>query len=119
MKRLRQSVANISIPILAKITVPYVFLAGLIALGGTFLVTRVVFDSVEERFTNQLIEAGLLASESMVRVEQDLLEDVRVLSFLGGMASAVVTCPPKPDPRTMLRIRPKETGNAPQEKILH
>jgi putative nucleotidyltransferase with HDIG domain len=81
--------ANISIPILAKITVPYVFLAGLIAVGGTFLVTRVVFDSVEERFTNQLIEAALLASESMVGLEQDLLEDVRVISFLGGMAEAV------------------------------
>lgn len=89
MTRIKQILANISIPILAKITVPYVFLAGLIALGGTFLVTRVVFDSVEERFTNQLIEAGLLASESMVRAEQDLLEDVRVLSFLGGMGAAV------------------------------
>ncbi len=30
-----------------------------------------------------------------------------------------VTCPPKPDPHTMLRIRPKETGNAQKATILN
>ena len=31
----------------------------------------------------------------------------------------LVTCPPKPDPHTMLRIRPKETGNAKKETLLN
>ncbi len=84
-KRLHQAY----VPILTQITVPYVILAILIAAGGTYLITRVVIDSVEERFTNQLIETGLLAEEGVVREEEDLLESLRLISHIRGVDLAV------------------------------
>ena len=80
---------NTQIPILTKITLPYLILALLIAVGGSYLVTRVVIDSQEERFANQLIETGLLASESIVREEEELLENLRLVSHVQGIAQAV------------------------------
>jgi HD-GYP domain-containing protein (c-di-GMP phosphodiesterase class II) len=77
------------IPIFTQITVPYILLAMVIAAGGTFIVTSVIFDSVEERFTNQLIETALLAQESLVRQEEDLLEDLRLASNIQGVDLAV------------------------------
>jgi len=37
------------------------------AFRAAYVITQIVFDTIEERFTNQLIEAGKLASELMVR----------------------------------------------------
>jgi len=36
-----------------KLILPYVLLSLLIALGGGIIITRMVIDSVEDRFTNQ------------------------------------------------------------------
>ena len=80
---------SIQIPILTKITIPYAILALFIALGGSYIITNVIIDSVEERFTNQLIETGLLASEGIVRREDALLEDLRLISHIQGMATAL------------------------------
>jgi putative nucleotidyltransferase with HDIG domain len=85
MKTARRS---IQIPILTKITVPYVILALIIAAGGSYIISRVIIDSVEERFTNQLIETGLLASEGIVREEEGLVENLRLISHVQGMAEA-------------------------------
>ena len=65
---------QIKLPIRAKITVPYLFLAILIAISAAFLVTSIVFDTVEERYRNQLGEVGQLSSELMVIEENKLLE---------------------------------------------
>lgn len=73
----------------AKLTLPYVLLALLIALGGGAIVTQVVLDSVEDRFNDQLIETRKLASELMVREENRLLENLRLLSHTQGMAFAI------------------------------
>ena len=78
------------IPILTQITVPYVILALIIAAGGTFIITRVIVDSVEERFTNQLAETQLLAKEGIVREEDDLLESLRLITHIQGVDQAVV-----------------------------
>jgi putative nucleotidyltransferase with HDIG domain len=74
----------------AKLTLPYVLLALLVALGGGIIVTQVMIDSLEERFTNQLIETRKLASEVMVREENDLLETLRLLSYTEGMSTAIL-----------------------------
>ncbi len=86
LARLRQSY----IPILTQITVPYVILALVIAAGGTYIITRVVVDSVEERFTNQLAETQLLAKEGIVREEDDLLESLRLITHIQGVDQALV-----------------------------
>jgi HD-GYP domain-containing protein (c-di-GMP phosphodiesterase class II) len=85
---------RLSIPILAQITIPYVVVAVLLALLGTFLVTRGVFDTVEERFTNQLLEAGLRADENVVREENNLLETLRLVSNVGSLDAAITTNQP-------------------------
>jgi hypothetical protein len=73
----------------AKLTLPYILLSVLIALGGGVIVTQVVIDSLEERFTNQLIETRKLASELMVREEERLLGTLRLLSHIEGVADAI------------------------------
>ncbi len=88
-ERLLDRFRNIRIPILTKITIPYALLALLIAVGGSYIITNVVIDSVEERFTNQLIETGLLTSESIVRKEDDLLENLRLISHAQGIDDAI------------------------------
>ena len=77
------------LPIRTKITLPYLFLAIAIALGAVWLVSQVVLDSVEERFTNQLIETGFQASEILARQEQGLLEDLRTLAFTAGLGESI------------------------------
>lgn len=72
-----------------KLTLPYVLLSLLIALGGGIIVTRVMIDSLEDRFTNQLIETRTLASELMVREEEQLLETLRLISFTEGIPAAI------------------------------
>lgn len=83
-------IRRLYLPILAQITVPYIVVAILLALLGTFLVTRGVFDTVEERFTNQLLEAGLRADENIVREEASLLETLRLVSNIGGLDAAIL-----------------------------
>ncbi len=85
ISRLRQAY----VPLFTQITVPYILLALLIAAGGTYIVTRLVFDSLEERFANQLIETAILAKESLVRVEDDLLEALRLASNIQGVDEAL------------------------------
>ena len=58
-----KEITRIRFPIRLKVTLPYLILALLIATTGAYLLTRVVLDTVEERFTNQLIETRKLASE--------------------------------------------------------
>ncbi|MGH2582547.1 MAG: cache domain-containing protein, partial [Anaerolineales bacterium] len=92
--RLRQ----LYIPIFTQITVPYILLAILVAGGATFIITRVIFDSVQERFSNQLVETALLAHESLVREEDDLLAALRFISHIQGIDEAV-------DQRLFSRLR--------------
>jgi putative nucleotidyltransferase with HDIG domain len=72
-----------------KIILPYMLLALLLAIGAAYIGTRVVFDSIEERFVNQLIEAGKLSSEWMVREEDRLLETLRLITYAEGMSATL------------------------------
>jgi putative nucleotidyltransferase with HDIG domain len=71
-----------------KIIAPYVVLAALMAVAGTYLVTRLVTGSLEERFNNQLAEAARVTSDSFVRRERKHLELVRSVAFTDGVATA-------------------------------
>jgi putative nucleotidyltransferase with HDIG domain len=72
-----------------KIIAPYVVLAIVLAGVGTFLVTRLVTGSLQERFDNQLAEAARVTSDSFVRRERKHLEVVREVAFTDGVASVV------------------------------
>jgi putative nucleotidyltransferase with HDIG domain len=71
-----------------KIIAPYIVLSALIAAGGTYLVTRLVVGSLEERFNNQLAEAARVTADSFVRRERSHLEVVRGVAFTEGVADA-------------------------------
>ena len=85
-----KEITNIRFPIRLKVTLPFLILAFIIAIVGAYVLTRVVLDTVEERFTNQLIETRKLASEWVVQEEDKLLETLRLISHTNGSAEAVV-----------------------------
>lgn len=66
-------------------------LAMIVTIIGAFLLSNVVFDSLEDRYINQLIEVGKLASESIVEQEKSLLSSLRLLANLDGVAEALET----------------------------
>ena len=72
-----------------KIIAPYAMLAIVLAGIGTFLVTRLVTGSLQERFDNQLAESARVTSDSFVRRERKHLEVVRAIAFTDGVATAV------------------------------
>jgi HAMP domain-containing protein len=72
-----------------KVTLPYLILGIILVIGAAFVVTRVVFDTIEERFTNQLLEAGILASERMVVEEDQMLKVLRLLAYSQGVPEAL------------------------------
>ncbi len=72
---------NNQLPLRIKITIPYFFLAVLIAVSAAFLVSNIIFHTVEERFNNQLGEVGKLSSELMVVEENKLLETLRLITY--------------------------------------
>ena len=88
--RTSKETTSIRFPIRFKIILPYLILALIIALVGAYILTRVVLDTVEERFTNQLVETGKLASESIVQEENKLLETLRLITHTNGTLTAVM-----------------------------
>ena len=81
--------SGIRFPIRMKITLPYIILALIIAMVGAYIVTQIVFDTIEERFTNQLLETGKIASEWVVKKEDKLLETLRLIAHTNGTAEAL------------------------------
>ncbi len=73
----------------SKIIGPYLILTIIVAVIGTYVVTNLVAGSLDERLTNHLLEAGRVASDSLVRYEMDHLEKARIVAFTQGMAEAL------------------------------
>jgi putative nucleotidyltransferase with HDIG domain len=86
MARLRRHLAA---RIRWKILGPYLLLSLLLAGLATYLLTRVVSGSLEERFVNQLAESARVANDSIVRRERDHLEVVRAVTFTEGIPAAI------------------------------
>jgi len=86
---LAKGAAGIRFPIRMKVTLPYLLLALIIAMAGAYIITQIVFDTIEERFTNQLIETGKIAAEWMVKEEGELLETLRLVAHTDGTGTAL------------------------------
>jgi HD-GYP domain-containing protein (c-di-GMP phosphodiesterase class II) len=80
---------NLPLNIKEKVTLPYLILGLILVVSAAFVVTRVVFDTIEERFTNQLLEAGILASERIVVEEDQMLKVLRLLAYSQGVPEAL------------------------------
>lgn len=72
-----------------KLIVPYVILTLMMAAVGVYVVTHLVTSTIHERFVNQLYESARVASDSVVRLERDFLENLRLLVFTEGVAQAL------------------------------
>lgn len=72
-----------------KVILPYLLLTLLVAVTGAYVVTRLVASSLEERLSNQLLEAGRVVSDSMARKEIDHVQDARLVAFTSGMGEAL------------------------------
>ena len=59
-----------------------------LALAGTYMVTRLVGGSLEERFNNQLAEAARMTPDALVRRERKHLETMRGIASTAGVAPA-------------------------------
>ncbi|MCB8968195.1 MAG: HAMP domain-containing protein [Ardenticatenaceae bacterium] len=73
----------------AKIILPYLLLTLIVAGAGAFIVTQLVTGSLEERFNNQLLDAGRLVAEGMVNGEKERLTILRLISNTEGVATAI------------------------------
>lgn len=73
----------------SKIILPYLILALGLAVGATYIISQVIFDSIEERFVNQLIDVGKLANEWNVREETRMLGTLRLVANTESLAQAV------------------------------
>lgn len=79
----------VKVPMRVKLTVPFALLAMLFAIGAVYLGSRFILESFRERFTNQLIDAGTLASDWMVQEEDRMLDTLRLIANTEGVAEAV------------------------------
>ena len=68
-----------------KIVLPYLILTGVVAVLGIFVVIRLVSSSLDERLTNQLLEAGRTVSDSIARKELEHLESARTIAYTVGL----------------------------------
>ena len=73
----------------AKITLPFLLLSIALALAIAFVLYQVVFENINQRFNNQLIESGRLASEWMVQEENRRLDTLRLVAYTDGVGDAL------------------------------
>lgn len=85
----KRRIAKVRWPIRYKITIPYLLLSVLIALGAYLLVRLIVLETVDERYNNQLYEGGVLAASAMVSIENRQLDTLRLLTYTQGVAEAI------------------------------
>lgn len=74
-----------------KITAPYILLAILIAFAATFITTRYIVSSVEERFQKSLQDAAHRAADAMVLIERKHLATIRSVANSEGLPEAVAS----------------------------
>ena len=73
-----------------KVILPYLLLTVVVAVIGVYVVTRLVSNTIQERLTNQLLEAGRVVSDNFVRQEVRHVETARIVAFTAGVADALV-----------------------------
>jgi len=72
-----------------KVILPYLLLTLVVAVIGVYVVTRLVSNTLSERLTNQLLEAGRVVSDNFVRQEVAHVETGRIVAYTSGLAEAL------------------------------
>ncbi len=87
---LRQLIVYFNSRIRFKIILPYALLTLMLVTVGVYWSTSLVAESLGERFTRQLIEAGSKAADALAQREQSQVSAVRTIAFTEGVAEAIV-----------------------------
>src|SRR4051794_493248 len=72
-----------------KIVVPYLILLAALALALIAINVNLLATSLEDKFRDELADAGLAANEAMVKVEERHLTILRSMVFTAGVDEAV------------------------------
>ena len=72
-----------------KVILPYLLLTLIVAVTGVYVVTSLVSNSLQERLTNQLLEAGRMVSDDFARQEIAHIETARIVAYTTGLAEAL------------------------------
>jgi len=80
---------KVRMPIRTKLTLPYLVLSLIVAVIAAYMITQLVVENVEDRFTKQLYEAGKISSELVVTAESKLLESLRLLANVDEVSTAI------------------------------
>ena len=81
---------KVRIPMRVKIVFPYIVLSLILALAAAYLISQVMLETIEDRFTNQVIEMGKVTADWMVQEETDLLQTLRLLANTQDLPQAIV-----------------------------
>ena len=74
-----------------KVILPYLLLTLLVAVTGVYVVTNLVTGTLSERLTNQLLEAGRVVSDDMVRQEVNHIDTGRLIAYTVGVPDALLS----------------------------
>lgn len=85
--RLRKLILSLQ----GKLILPYVVLTLVLAMIGTFIITRLVTSTFRERFVNQLYQSSRAVADSLARRERVHLENLRLMAFTEGVAPALAS----------------------------
>lgn len=88
---LRSIRTNLLNTIRNKIILPFLLLTMLVAAVGTFVITRLVASSIQDRLTSQLIETSSAAGDSIVAWETFHLDVLRLAIFTIGVPDYIET----------------------------
>ena len=92
--RLNTAGTKVGLSIGTKIILPYFLLTLVVASVGAFVITNLVASSLEERISNQLLDAGQIVAEGMVRHEDQRLQTLRTVIGTTGIPAAVANNDP-------------------------
>ncbi len=87
LNKLKRQISSIG----TKIILPYLLLTLIVAGVGAFIATTLVTSTLQERFNNQLLDAGRVVSEGMVRFEEERLAVLRAVAGTQGVATGIAT----------------------------
>lgn len=69
----------------AKITVPYLFLSLIVAMGGAYLIANWLMEDFDNHFDISLKDAASICADIIVQEEDSLLETVRLIAHTKGI----------------------------------
>ena len=83
-----------------KIIGPYMLVMLVLAVLATFVTLRLMTNQLTQRFQNQLVDAGKAANSTVLQVEQEQLQLLRLMAATNGVDVAIS----KNDPITLQRL---------------